>query len=132
MTFIGDERMERAAQAAGAAMRIRGRRRARRRARHTLFVAVVASSATVIVALLFTSSAFAAFGITQFTASAMNDDSTLDTQAGSHPYEAATSFTFNHAAGAGFGENAVGFVKDVEVELPVGFVGDPQASPHAR
>jgi hypothetical protein len=101
----------------------------RRSVRRPMLVASIVASITVMVTLFSASSALAVFGVSEFTANALNEDRTLDTQAGSHPYEAATSFTLNRAAGAGFSENTAGFLKDVEVELPVGFVGDPQATP---
>jgi hypothetical protein len=58
------------------------------------------------------------YSVPTFTAEAINRDGTLDTQAGSHPYEAVTNFTF---AGAD--------TKDIEVDLPAGFLGNPQATP---
>jgi hypothetical protein len=68
------------------------------------------------------------FGISNFTAEAVNVDGTLDTQAGSHPYEATTSFTLNHRMVEGVPE-PYGNLKDLEVDLPAGFIGNPQATP---
>jgi hypothetical protein len=68
------------------------------------------------------------FGIMRgsFTAGAFQSDGvTPDTQAGDHPYEATTSFELNTDA-RGVPE---GRLKDVIVDLPPGFVGDPNATP---
>jgi len=54
-----------------------------------------------------------------------NADGTPDTQAGSHPYEMTTSMTFP-VDGSG---SATGAVRDVHVDLPAGFVGNPNATP---
>jgi hypothetical protein len=59
-----------------------------------------------------------------------NADGTLDTQAGSHPYELTLSFDLANALQPN--ENllpAGGEAKDIEVELPRGIVGDPTALP---
>jgi hypothetical protein len=70
----------------------------------------------------------APFGITEFQAHATNPNGTPDTQAGSRPYDAATSFSL---ASRGSNDNVTpsGAVKDVEVGLPAGFLGDPQSTP---
>ncbi len=83
----------------------------------------------LILALALPASALAAFGVTSFTAEAINQNGTLDTQAGSHPFEATTSFIFNQAAGAKYDGDGAGNVKDVELELPPGFIGNPDATP---
>ena len=82
---------------------------------------------------LFASPASAAeeFGIEpgSFTASVNNEDGSLDTQAGSHPYSTSTSFTFNYHHG---NEGPIldgGEPKDIVVELPPGFTGNPNATP---
>jgi hypothetical protein len=58
-----------------------------------------------------------------------NADGTLDTQAGSHPYEA--TFTFDLAdvvnQATKEGQPAGGAVRDVEVQLPPGVIGNPKA-----
>jgi hypothetical protein len=90
---------------------------------------MMAVSAVVMAVLVTASPALANFSVTEFTAKAVNEDGTLDTQAGSHPYEATTSFAFNQASSGQYPENTAGNVKDVEVELPPGFIGDPQATP---
>jgi hypothetical protein len=74
------------------------------------------------------------FGIAGFEAAATNQDGTPDTQAGSHPYQFTTNIAFNTTVlnGGFFGNEIVpdgGNAKDVRVELPPGFVGDPNATP---
>ncbi len=74
------------------------------------------------------SSTPASFGFTDFDVWFSNADGTLDTQAGSHPYAATFSFGFttdlesNGEANTG-NSNA----RNIDVELPPGFVGDPTA-----
>jgi hypothetical protein len=62
-----------------------------------------------------------------------NADGTLDTQAGSHPYEATFSFDLASALRKGKNEllliGAGGEPRDIEIELPPGIVGDPTAVP---
>jgi hypothetical protein len=55
-----------------------------------------------------------------------NANGTLDTQAGSHPYEATFVNDFNELTD---GERAGGEARDVEAVLPPGFFGDPGATP---
>jgi hypothetical protein len=69
--------------------------------------------------------AMAEFGLERLAISARNQDGTPDVQAGSHPYSLNTTFLL-HDAGPAAGE---GDLKDVRVELPPGFVGDPTATP---
>jgi uncharacterized repeat protein (TIGR01451 family) len=81
----------------------------------------------------------APFGFAGWKVWFSNADGTLDTQAGSHPYETTFSYDLNNtfsnldgytAAGGGAGplpeilEN-----RNLEVKLPPGFVGDPYAVP---
>lgn len=67
----------------------------------------------------------AAWCASRFSASTINADGTPDTQAGSHPFESTTSFAFSTDAAGVPTEN----MKDISVELPAGFVGDPNATP---
>ena len=67
---------------------------------------------------------------------ALNENGTPDLQAGSHPFELVTSFVLNEPepfpGGHGSGRevrNSGGDLKDVRVQLPPGFVGDPNATP---
>ena len=63
----------------------------------------------------------------RFAVSARNQNGTPDTQAGSHPYALTTTLR-PEAAGEELGVG--GDLKDVRLELPPGFVGDPNATPH--
>jgi hypothetical protein len=59
-----------------------------------------------------------------------NADGTLDTQAGSHPYQA--TFTYDLATllnQEGGVDSAGGEARNIEVQLPPGFVGNPTATP---
>jgi hypothetical protein len=59
-----------------------------------------------------------------------NADGTLDTQAGSHPYAFTTTFTLATQLNAeGSAVIAGGEMRNVEVELPPGVVGNPTAVP---
>lgn len=69
----------------------------------------------------------AQFGVVpgSFNVTALNRDGTIDTQAGSHPYEFVLNFAFNLNA-----EKKVdGLTRDIDIELPPGLVGDPNAVP---
>ncbi len=74
------------------------------------------------------------FGVTNFALEAFGIDGALDLQAGDHPNAVTASFQF---ATMKFPEGSSGSttylpaqdVKDITVELPLGFVGDPQATP---
>ncbi|HST55353.1 MAG TPA: hypothetical protein VLJ42_05595 [Solirubrobacteraceae bacterium] len=70
--------------------------------------------------------ALADFGITSLDGLASNRDGSADTQAGSHPYEFSTSFTFSESGFSSTGVPAPdGNVKDINVDLPRGLVGNP-------
>jgi hypothetical protein len=85
--------------------------------------------AACLVLAAFAPSAFAQFGIQSFdgevTAGPAGEP---DTQAGSHPYEVKTEILFNTKEVNG---QVVpdGNIKDVDVELPAGLIGDPSATP---
>jgi hypothetical protein len=66
--------------------------------------------------------AMAEYGLQRFAISATNENGTPDLQAGSHPYALTNTFVLNLPA--------EGNLKDVRLELPPGFVGDPNATPH--
>ncbi len=77
------------------------------------------------------------FGIDQFSFEAADLSGTLDDQAGDHPYGLTTSISFNTLFTPVPGANAKNYnvpqeVKDVNVELPLGFVGDPLATERCR
>jgi hypothetical protein len=76
------------------------------------------------------------FGFADFQGWFSNADGTLDTQAGSHPYELTIAYDLNTFAT--LKEEAIGAFdltddeqeqKNVEVELPPGFIGNPTAVP---
>jgi uncharacterized repeat protein (TIGR01451 family) len=66
------------------------------------------------------------FGFAGWNVSFSNADGTVDTQAGSHPYEATIALGFNALASGGL---AGGDARNLEAELPPGFFGDPNAVP---
>ncbi len=75
------------------------------------------------------------FGIKSFEVSFLNEDGTPDTQAGSHPYEMVTGFEFNTkpermvaSADSPYRIRPVGNAKDIVVNPPPGFFGDPNAT----
>ncbi len=75
----------------------------------------------------------APLGISSFTAGAYNADGTPATQAGSHPWELATSFAFNTETDNRTGtEVATASVKDTVVDLPAGAIGNPTGVPQCR
>jgi hypothetical protein len=70
--------------------------------------------------------AHAAFGISEFTADVYKPDgTTVETQAGAHPFTGVTSFKFNTTALG----TPDGNVKSVRVDLPPGLVSNPLATP---
>jgi hypothetical protein len=96
--------------------------------RRLLCVALVAA-----VSLVFAPRALAGFGLQRVAVAATNRDGSPDVQAGSHPYAVTGTIVLNkfplneeetHQEPAGQGS-----LKDVVVELPPGFVGDPNATP---
>jgi hypothetical protein len=74
----------------------------------------------------------AGLGFSKFDAWFTNADGTIDTQAGSHPYEATVTFAMNTTGLRSPEEEeppAGGEVSAVNVNLPSGLVGDPNAVP---
>jgi hypothetical protein len=76
-----------------------------------------------------------AFGIKSFEVSFLNEDGTPDTQAGSHPYLMVTNIAFDTKvvrnepeADSQYVTAPAGSVRDIVVDLPPGFVGDPNAT----
>jgi hypothetical protein len=65
------------------------------------------------------------FGLESFEQRPLDLGGFLDTQAGSHPYELVTAFALNREGG----EIPAGEPKDLEIGLPPGFVGNPNATP---
>ena len=71
-----------------------------------------------------------AAGFSNFDVWASNADGTLDTQAGSHPYEFTVIFSpNNHLNTEGYELPSGGETKAVDVSLPPGLVGEPGATP---
>jgi hypothetical protein len=71
----------------------------------------------------------APFGFASWDGWLSNADGTLDTQAGSHPYELTTSFALNTLHQGEETLPAGGEMRNVEVELPPGLIGNPEAVP---
>ncbi len=72
------------------------------------------------------------FGIKSYEISFQNEDGTPDTQAGSHPYKFVNSFELNSHFSGAYGESPYlrfpdGILRNVKIDLPPGFVGDPNA-----
>lgn len=63
------------------------------------------------------------FGFSAFNGWASNADGTLDTQAGSHPYELTINFSMNDYVGNTDNE------RNIDVNVPPGLVGNPTAIP---
>ncbi|HEX3510645.1 MAG TPA: hypothetical protein VHT27_06040, partial [Solirubrobacteraceae bacterium] len=71
-----------------------------------------------------------AFGLQGLDGWAGNPDGTVDTQAGSHPYDVSFSFDLNAAINSTHGgtdEPVGGQVRNITVSVPPGLVGDPAA-----
>ena len=74
------------------------------------------------------------FGMASFSAPAIDPDGTPDTQAGGHPYSFTTNIAFNTTGSAssdfmGDPSTISGDVKDIQVDPPLGLIGNPQALP---
>ena len=84
----------------------------------------VASIAITCVAFALSATpAMAELNLERVAVSARNADGTPDVQAGSHPYALTSTFLL-HESGP-----VAGDLKDVRLQLPPGFVGDPTATP---
>jgi hypothetical protein len=83
---------------------------------------------TAAILLVGAPAASASFGITSFKAALENQNGSLDTQAGSHPYEAITDFTLKTVKEEGL-EFPDKNVREVVTDLPAGFIGNPTAMP---
>jgi hypothetical protein len=80
--------------------------------------------------MLVASASAGALTITSFDGEVSNADGTPATQAGSHPYQATTHFSFGTVTKPSNGDVLPdGSAKDLVVELPPGFVGNPMATP---
>jgi hypothetical protein len=79
----------------------------------------------IIATWLIAAPAHAEFGITSFTNTALNAEGEVETHAGAHPYEIRTEINFTTKPGGTPipTEN----LRDMRVDLPVGFAGNPRA-----
>jgi hypothetical protein len=68
------------------------------------------------------------FGLSSFNLWSTNVDGTVATQAGSHPHETTASLMFANELSKG-SEISIGVVRKLQIELPPGFVGNPDAVP---
>ncbi len=75
------------------------------------------------------------FGIKSFEVNFLNEDGTPDTQAGSHPYQFVNIFTLNSHfkrdesnADSPYIRMPDGVLRNLKIDLPPGFVGDPNAT----
>lgn len=75
------------------------------------------------------SSTPAGFGFAGFGGWFSNANGTIDTQAGSHPYELTVPLDFNTVEPEEEPEPADGEARNITVELSPGMIGDPQATP---
>lgn len=96
--------------------------------RFRALLAGIALVAALVLCGMFAGQAQAAIQITEFEAGAFNADGTPQLQAGAHPFEARTSFRFATQDGTDF-TPPVENVKDIEVTLPPGLIGNPTATP---
>jgi hypothetical protein len=71
------------------------------------------------------------YGLTTWTGWLSNADGTIDTQAGSHPYEGVFDLSLATAVNQANHRTEIsgGELRTAEIELPQGFVGDPTAVP---
>ena len=89
----------------------------------------LAAAACLLLGAVLPSSALADFHVVSFSGSTTNADGSVDTQAGSHPFESTTSFNFPTTTNSTGETVPDGNMKDVSVNLPAGFIGDPNATP---
>ena len=75
------------------------------------------------------STALGAFGLQSAEVATTNQDGSADVQAGSHPYAFTTTFHVNEPEFSEGEFQPSGMLKDIHVELPPGFVGNPNAVP---
>jgi hypothetical protein len=87
--------------------------------------AAVALVAVCTLALTVVPTVHAEFGIASFDGTVSNADGSVATQAGSHPYSASTTIQFNTFTEPNGVVMPDESVKDIHVDLPPGFVGNP-------
>jgi len=71
----------------------------------------------------------APFGLANYELTPFHEDGTPDTQAGSHPFELTTTLGFNSGYTEATGPLPTESAKDLQVRLPTGLVGNPNAVP---
>jgi hypothetical protein len=99
-------------------------------ANHVTVAGGGASDATSVSDPVTVSSSQPGFGFSGWDVSFTNADGTPDTQAGSHPYEMTVFLGFNELANrVGGTRMAGGEVRNLDVNLPPGLFGDPNAVP---
>jgi hypothetical protein len=86
-------------------------------------------SAVALMAFVAVPAADASFGLKDFDVTFTNADGSPATQAGSHPFAMTTSFDVNTKVDSKLGVIPDDEIKDFGVELPVGFAGNPTATP---
>ncbi len=99
------------------------------RARARIRMSALAACLLAAVCLGHTATAHAAFGVTSFDGSVVQQNGDPATQAGSHPYSATTDIEFNTTVDQNNATVPDGTFKDIQVDLPPGLVGDPSATP---
>jgi hypothetical protein len=88
----------------------------------------LAVSAALLCGVLGAAPAMAEFGLNNFDVTFTSKDGTPATQAGSHPYQVTTSFGVNYS-GSPFEPIVDEEIKDLIIDFPAGFSGDPGALP---
>ena len=73
------------------------------------------------------------FAVNEYKLSPENEDGSVDTQAGSHPFQLTSTIAFNQtlqpAPGGREGPSTPSLAKDLRVELPPGLIGNPTPFP---
>lgn len=69
------------------------------------------------------------FGLKDLDITFTDPSGAPDMRAGSHPFEFTTTFSTNTKQDPKIGAVPIDAIKDLQVEMPAGFVGDPRATP---
>jgi hypothetical protein len=92
---------------------------------------LLATALALLLTSAWASPADAAFGFREAAVDFTNEDGSPATQAGSHPFAMTTAFEFNTVEEEGIGfETPDGNIKDLKIEFPAGFAGNPTAMPY--
>ncbi len=97
-----------------------------RRASRPILLALLTA---VGLAALIPAGAQAAFGVQSFSATTQNEDTSLFTQAGGHPWLGITSFTIKTVGGLPDGGFPGGVLKNIHVQVPPGVIPNPESLP---